>query len=132
MINHVLLVGRLLGKPELRTTRGDLQVATGMVITLRERTNRGSGQRVMEQTRHRLVWFGRDAGNARNFLDGGYLVEATGRIDYRETPGRGEEPRMEVIVEGLRVLDRMPPPDWYADKGGTQERDADPDSPPEP
>lgn len=110
MLNHVLLVGRLAGVPRQRAGRGELLVAAAVVVTTRERSNRGSGQRVVEQLRHTVVFFGNQA-NAALRLPDQAMVKVVGRLDYRPngTEGPGQQGQAEIVAESVQLLDARPP-----------------------
>lgn len=103
-LNKVLLIGRLTGDPQIKTTTSGQTVATFSMATNRYWTDK-SGQRQEDTEFHNLVVWGRQAEVANKFLVKGSLAFIEGRLKTRSWQDNQGQNRKttEVIVENLQL-----------------------------
>src|SRR5262245_23121194 len=107
MVNKVILIGRLAGAPEVRTTANGTQVAN---LRLATNTNGGKNQDGTKREcsdSDSLVLFGQQAEVAGSYLRKGRLVYAEGRSQTRswDTPEGQRRYTTEVVVESFQMLE---------------------------
>ena len=105
-VNKVILIGNLGGDPEVRTA-GSTTVANVSLATTRKYKD-AQGQVQKETEWHRVVFFGRLAEIARDYLAKGRQVYVEGRLRTRKwTDKDGTEKYVtEIICETLKLLGR--------------------------
>lgn len=103
-LNKVLLVGRLTGDPQLRTTPAGQQVATFSLATNRTWTDK-SGVKKEDVQFHNIVVWGRQAEVAQRFLTKGGMVLIEGHLQSRDwTDKQGGKRRTTEIVSEFMQL----------------------------
>jgi single-strand DNA-binding protein len=121
-VNKVILVGNLGADPELRYTSGGQAVTELRLATSRKYTGKdGSTQ---EDTQwHRVVVWGKQAENCKQYLSKGRQCYVEGRLQTRQWEDRDGNKRYttEVVAEQVQFLgggrgggatfDDAPPPD---------------------
>ncbi len=132
-LNKVLLIGNLGSDPEIRTTTSGQSVCNFNIATSRRWTSK-DGQAQEETEWHRIVVWGRQAENCKEFLSKGRQVFIEGRLQTRqwEDQNGGKRYTTEVIAQNVQFLsggrgagsaapDHMPPsepPAFDAGSGG--------------
>ena len=102
--NKVVLIGRLTGDPQLRTTPSGQQVATFSMATNRT-WNDKSGVKKEDVQFHNIVVWGRQAEIAQRFLTKGGMVLIEGRLQSRDwTDKQGGKRRTTEIVSEFMQL----------------------------
>lgn len=103
-LNKVMLIGRLTGDPQLRTTPSGQQVATFSIATNRAWTDK-SGAKKEDVQFHNIVIWGRLAEIAGRFLMKGGSVLIEGRLQNRDwTDKEGHKRRTtEIVAESMQL-----------------------------
>ncbi|MFY9233100.1 MAG: single-stranded DNA-binding protein [Fimbriimonadaceae bacterium] len=105
MINRVVLVGRLVRDPELRTTTtGKNVVEFTIAVTKKFKPQDGSP----DADFIRVKAWGQTAEYVSNYLTKGRLVGVDGRLDQRKFVGSDGQNRevIEVVADNVQGLDR--------------------------
>jgi single-strand DNA-binding protein len=102
-VNKVILVGRLTRDPEIRTTPSG-QTVTSIGLATGRTWNDKSGQKQEKTTFHNVVFWGRAAEVAGQYLIKGQEVFIEGRLDTRTYTGKdGVEKRaVDIIAESFQ------------------------------
>lgn len=103
-LNKVLLIGRLTGDPQLRTTPAGQQVATFSMATNRT-WNDKSGAKKEDVQFHNIVVWGRQAEVAQRFLTKGGMVLIEGRLQSRDWTDKqgGKRRTTEIVAEFMQL-----------------------------
>ena len=121
-INKVILIGNLGADPELRYTTGGQAVAELRLATSRRYTGKDGTQQEDTQW-HRIVVWGKQAENCKQYLAKGRQCYVEGRLQTRQWEDRDGNKRYttEVVAETVQFLggrggggggfDEAPPPD---------------------
>ena len=110
MVNKVILIGRLTADPEVRATPAGVQVANVRVATNTYAGKDDAGNRKEHTDFHSLVFFGRQAEVAGEYLRKGRLVYADGRLQTR-TWDDAEGKRhwaTEIVVDEFQMVGPKP------------------------
>ena len=110
MVNKVILIGRLTADPEVRATPTGVQVANVRVATNTYAGKDEAGNRKEHTDFHSLVFFGRQAEVAGEYLRKGRLVYADGRLQTR-TWDDAEGKRhwaTEIVVDEFQMVGPKP------------------------
>lgn len=102
-MNQVMLIGRLVRKPELRYTQSNIAVASTTVAVNRPRKKDKEEEADFINIK---VW-GKQAENTHKYLDKGSLVAIEGRIQTGSYEGNDGQKRYitEVITDNVRFLE---------------------------
>jgi len=105
-LNKVMLIGNLGADPEIRYAASGIAVANVSLATTDKRKNR-SGEWEEQTEWHRLVMFGKNAENAKDYLKKGSRIYAEGRIQTRSWDGQDGQKRYstEIAVNSFIMLD---------------------------
>jgi single-strand DNA-binding protein len=105
MVNKVILIGNLGADVELRTTSGGQSVADIRLATERVWTGK-DGSRKKETEWHRVVVWGKQADNAKEYLAKGSQIYLEGRLQTRQWEDRDGHKRFttEVVAEFIKYL----------------------------
>lgn len=101
-LNKVILIGRLTGDPELRTTGSGRPVANFSMATNRYWTN-DSGEKQEETEFHNIVVWGRQAEVVNQFLSKGSLAMIEGRLQTRQWEDKNGSTRRTTEIVAQRV-----------------------------
>ncbi len=103
MLNRIVLIGRLVQRPELRMTPSGVSV-TGFTLAVDRRPTQ-SGER--ETDFIDIVAFGRTAEVTCKYMDKGRQVAIDGRLQIRsyETKDGQRRKAAEVVAESVQFLD---------------------------
>jgi single-strand DNA-binding protein len=103
-INHVTIVGRVTSDPQLKMTKTGQAVCTVGVATNRTWTDK-EGIKQEEVEFHNVVFFGRQAEIAEQYLKKGNLVGIEGRLKTRQFTDRDgvERKATAIIAEQLHL-----------------------------
>lgn len=103
-LNKVLLIGRLTGDPQLRTTPLGQQVATFSMATNRSWSDK-SGAKKEDVQFHNIVVWGRQAEIAQRFLTKGGMVLIEGRLQSRDWTDKqgGKRRTTEIVAEFMQL-----------------------------
>lgn len=104
-VNKVILIGNLGADPELRYTTGGTPVAEMRLATNRKYKNR-DGQMTEEVEWHRVVVWGKQGENVKEYLAKGRSVYVEGRLRTRKWEDRDGKPRYttEVVADLVQFL----------------------------
>jgi single-strand DNA-binding protein len=103
-LNKVILIGRLTGDPQLRTTPVGQQVATFSMATNRTWSDK-SGAKKEDVQFHNIVVWGRQAEIAQRFLTKGGMVLIEGRLKSRDWTDKqgGKRRTTEIVAEFMQL-----------------------------
>ena len=106
-INKVILVGNLGADPDAREL-GENSILTNMSLATTRRYKNRDGEYVDETEWHRIVFFGRTAEVARDYLKKGSQAYVEGRLRTRRYTDKEGVERFatEIVGETLQLLDR--------------------------
>lgn len=107
MVNKVILVGRLVADPEVRTTSTGAQVANIRLATKTYAGKNEDGTKREFSDFHSLVAFGNLAQVIRSYLRTGRLIYVEGRSQTRswDTPEGQRRYATEVVIENMQMLE---------------------------
>ena len=107
MVNKVILVGRLVADPEIRTTSTGAQVVHFRLATKTYAGKNEDGTKREFSDFHSLVAFGGLAQVAGSYLRTGRLIYVEGRSQTRswDTPEGQRRYATEVVIENLQMLE---------------------------
>jgi single-strand DNA-binding protein len=105
-VNKAIIIGRLGADPEIRYTPGGQNVANFRIATNEVWNDRG-GQRQKRTEWHRIVVWGKQADQCKEYLRKGRMVYVEGRIQTREWEDRDGNRRWttEIVAQNIRFLD---------------------------
>jgi|TARA_B110000483_G_scaffold108759_1_gene132563 single-strand DNA-binding protein len=83
-VNKVILVGNLGNKPEMRYTQTQTAVATLSIATSESWKDKESGEQREKTEWHRVVFFGKLAEIAEQYLDKGSQLYVEGKLQTRK------------------------------------------------
>ncbi len=103
-LNKVMLIGNLGADPEIRTTGSGQSVCNFNIATTR-RWNR-DGQTQEETEWHRIVVWGRQAENCKEYLSKGRQIFVEGRLQTRQWDDKEGNKRYttEVVAQSVQFL----------------------------
>ena len=106
-LNKVMLIGRVIKKPEMRSTPSGQNVSTFSVVTNRMWTDK-NGQKQEKAEFHNIVAWGRSADIANQYLDKGKKIYVEGRLQTRDWEGQDgvKRYRTEIVAENFIMLDK--------------------------
>ena len=106
-VNKVILVGNLGQKPEMRYTATQSAVANLSVATTESWKDKESGEMRDKTEWHRVVYFGKLAEIAEQYLDKGSKVYIEGKLQTRKWQDQAGNDRYttEVLGQELTMLD---------------------------
>ena len=110
MVNKVILIGRLTADPEVHATPTGVQVANVRVATNTYAGKDEAGNRKEHTDFHSLVFFGRQAEVAGEYLRKGRLVYADGRLQTRtwdDSDGKRHW-ATEIVVDEFQMVGPKP------------------------
>lgn len=104
-VNKVILVGNLGGDPEISYTQGGQAVTKFNLATTSVRVEK-DGSKTEETEWHKIVVWGKQAENCKEFLKKGSLVFIEGSIRTRNFVGKDNVKRYvtEIIAQNVRFL----------------------------
>ena len=110
-LNKVTLIGNVGQTPEVRTTAGDVKVATISLAT-NETFKNANGDKVTTTQWHRLTAWRGLAEIAEKFVNKGSKLAITGSLKYGDyTDSEGvKRYTTEIVVDELILLDSVPAP----------------------
>jgi single-strand DNA-binding protein len=105
-VNKVILVGRLGSDPEVRYTQGGDQVTSVRIATSERWRDRSTNEQKESTEWHRLLFFGKTAETAGQYLKKGSQVYAEGRLRTRKYADKDGVERYitEVTGDTLKIL----------------------------
>lgn len=101
-LNKVMLIGNLGQDPEVRYTPGGQAVATFNIATSERWTDK-AGQQQERTEWHRIVVWGKQAENCKEYLSKGRPVFVEGRMQTREWTDKEGKKRWTTEVNAQRV-----------------------------
>ncbi|MDZ7611461.1 MAG: single-stranded DNA-binding protein [Candidatus Moranbacteria bacterium] len=107
-LNKVMIIGRLAGDPQVRTTQNGQNVANFGVATGRRWNDRNTGEPREETEFHNTVAWGKLADICSNYLRKGSRVYIEGRLQTRNWDDQQTGKKMyrtEIIMENMIMLD---------------------------
>lgn len=116
MLNHIVLIGRLVRDPELRYTSNGTPVANFTLAVERDYTNR-DGETEVDYIK--IVTWRKLAENVAHHLGKGRLVAVEGSLQIRKSKGKNDNRTYinpEVIANNVKFLD------WPSDNKNNQSR----------
>lgn len=108
-LNKVMLIGRLVRDPELRSLPSGRSVATFSIATGRVWTDQ-NGQKQKQTEFHNIVMWARLGEIAHQYLRKASKVYIEGRLQTREWTGQDgvKRYRTEIVAENMIMLDGKP------------------------
>ena len=108
MVNKVILIGNLGRDPEIRFTTDRNTAVANLALATTRRYRTPDGQTTEETEWHRVVFFGRQAEVARDYLRKGRQIYVEGRLRTRKwTDQEGRDHyTTEIIGENFQMLGR--------------------------
>lgn len=105
-VNKVILVGNLGRDPEVRSTQGGSTITNVTIATTDSRKDKQSGEWVENTEWHRVVFFGRLAEVAGEYLRKGSQVYVEGRLQTRKWTDKDgvERYSTEVVAGEMQML----------------------------
>lgn len=106
-VNKVILIGNLGADPEVRYSPAGSAVTNARLATTDQWRDRQTGEQQERTEWHRLVFFGRVAEIAGEYLKKGSKVYIEGRLQTRKWQGQDGQDRYttEVVVNDMQMLD---------------------------
>ena len=106
-VNKVILVGNLGQKPDMKYTQSNTAVANLSLATSESWTDKDSGDLKTKTEWHRVVYFGKLAEIAEQYLDKGSKVYVEGKLQTRKWQDQSGNDRYttEVLGQELTMLD---------------------------
>ena len=106
-INKVILIGNLGADPEVRYSAAGSAVTNARLATTDQWRDRQSGEQQERTEWHRVVFFGRLAEVAGEYLKKGSKVFVEGRLQTRKWQGQDGQDRYttEIVVNDMQMLD---------------------------
>jgi len=133
-VNKVILVGNLGADPETRYTAGGSAVTNVSLATTDSWKDKQSGEQQDRTEWHRIVFWGRLAEIAAEYLRKGSQIYVEGRIQTRKWQGKDGQDRWttEIVGNEMQMLGsrgggQSPPPD--RDSGQSEESASESSSP---
>lgn len=106
-VNKVIILGNLGRDPETRFSNNQLQITSFSVATTSYRRSAETQERVEETEWHRIVFFGRQAEIAQQYLKKGSRVYVEGRLRTRKWEKDGQTHyTTEIMGDTLQLIDR--------------------------
>ena len=106
-VNKVILVGNLGQKPDMKYTQNNTAVANLSLATSESWKDKDSGDLKTKTEWHRVVYFGKLAEIAEQYLDKGSKVYVEGKLQTRKWQDQAGNDRYttEVLGQELTMLD---------------------------
>tara|TARA_B100000886_G_scaffold32823_1_gene20464 strand:+ start:246 stop:683 length:438 start_codon:yes stop_codon:yes gene_type:complete len=107
-VNKVILVGNLGQKPEIRYTQTDSAVANLSLATSESWKDKETGEQREKTEWHRIVYFGKLAEIAEQYLDKGSKVYVEGKLQTRKWQDKetgADRYTTEIVGNELTMLD---------------------------
>ena len=107
-VNKVILVGNLGQKPEIRYTQTDSAVANISLATSESWKDKETGEQREKTEWHKIVYFGKLAEIAEQYLDKGSKVYVEGKLQTRKWQDKetgADRYTTEVVGNELTMLD---------------------------
>ena len=107
-VNKVILVGNLGQKPEIRYTQTDSAVANISLATSESWKDKETGEQREKTAWHRIVYFGKLAEIAEQYLDKGSKVYVEGKLQTRKWQDKetgADRYTTEIVGNELTMLD---------------------------
>ena len=110
-LNKVIIVGRLVSDPEIRSTPGGQTVCNFRLVTNRMWTDQKTGQKQQAVEYHNVILWRRLAEIASQFLTKGSLALIEGRLQTRswQDSSGNKKYRTEVVAQTLQLGPRTGP-----------------------
>ena len=99
-VNKVILVGNLGQKPEMRYTQTNTAVATLSIATSESWKDKDSGEQREKTEWHRVVFFGKLAEIAEQYLDKGSQLYIEGKLQTRKWQDKDGNDRYTTEILG--------------------------------
>lgn len=123
-INKVILVGNLGADPEVRYSPSGAAVTNIRIATTDVWRDKQSGEQQERTEWHRIVFFGRLAEIAGEYLKKGQQVYVEGRLQTRKWQDRDGNDRWttEIVANEMQMLGGRPGSASWDDNGGSRPR----------
>ena len=110
MLNKWIGIGNLGADPEVRFMPSGSAVATLRLATTRRWKDKETGERKEETEWHKIVFFGKSAEVAGEYLKKGSKIYVEGRIRTQKWQGQDGQDHYstEIVGEEMQMLDRKP------------------------
>ena len=132
-VNKVILVGNLGQKPDMKYTQSNTAVANLSLATSESWKDKDSGDLKTKTEWHRVVYFGKLAEIAEQYLDKGSKVYVEGKLQTRKWQDQAGNDRYttEVLGQELTMLDSRGDssgPSFENNNSGMSEEDVNQDN----
>ena len=109
-VNKVILIGNLGNDPEIKATAGGNPVTNIRIATNESWRDKSTGEQKDHTEWHRVVFFGRLAETARDYLKKGRQVYIEGRLRTRKWQDNDGKDRYstEIIADEMQMLGGSP------------------------
>ena len=109
-VNKVILVGNLGQKPEMRYTQTNTAVATLSIATSESWKDKESGEQREKTEWHRVVFFGKLAEIAEQYLDKGSQLYIEGKLQTRKWQDKdgNDKYTTEILGNEMNMLGGKP------------------------
>jgi single-strand DNA-binding protein len=106
-INKAILIGHLGADPEVRYSAAGGAITNARIATTDQWKDRQTGEQQEKTEWHRIVFFGRLAEVAGQYLKKGSKVYVEGRLQTRKWQGQDGQDRYttEIVVNDMQMLD---------------------------
>ncbi|MCO7641913.1 single-stranded DNA-binding protein [Pseudomonas sp. S 311-6] len=121
-VNKVIIVGNLGRDPEVRYSADGAAICNVSVATTSQWKDKGSGERKEETEWHRVVFYGRLAEIAGEYLKKGRSVYLEGRLKTRKWTDKENIERFttEIVADQMQMLGGREEGGGHADRPATQ------------
>ena len=102
-VNKVILVGNLGQKPEMRYTQTNTAVATLSIATSESWKDKDSGEQREKTEWHRVVFFGKLAEIAEQYLDKGSQLYVEGKLQTRKWQDKEGNIKYFNSIQGWKI-----------------------------
>ncbi|WP_274520564.1 single-stranded DNA-binding protein, partial [Endozoicomonas atrinae] len=108
-VNKVILIGNLGNDPDVRYTPAGAAVANLSIATSEVWNDKQTGQKQEKTEWHRVVFFGKSAERAQQYLHKGSKVFIEGKLQTRKWQDNSGQDRYttEVVVNGINTQFQM-------------------------
>ncbi len=134
-VNKVILIGNLGADPETRFSANGAAITNIRIATTESWNDKQTGQRQDRTEWHRVVFFGKLAEIAKEYLRKGSKVFIEGQLRTNKWQAQDGQDRYstDIIADQMQMLDsRSGGSSSFGNEGGYQQQPSQPPAPPQP